>query len=142
MLLIPADFEGLLLIHAGTPLLRQFQSVPNPRFCEQILGGTRGWFNFFPQAVHEHAQIFLFASVVGTPHCLQEFPVRNCLVRMCGKVRDQIEFLRCQILRASKSISTSPNLSNLSPVPVGKPVRLRTARIRASNSDMLNGFVK
>jgi hypothetical protein len=66
-----------------------------------------------PFQIREHTQVFLLASIVGTPAPLQQFPVRNGLVRMCRKIKEQVELFVVSrsclsfatILRASKSIS-------------------------------------
>src|SRR5262249_33785777 len=72
------------------------EPVPNPRLCNQVL--RLRWIRLYllPQSVDEDAQVFHFIAVIGTPHRLQQFPVRYRPVSVHHQVSEQIKLLRCE----------------------------------------------
>src|SRR5438552_3634488 len=72
------------------------EPVANPGFGEDVLWPGGIWLDFISKMGNEHAQVVRLISIVRSPYCLQQFPVRNWFPGMQNQVPQKVELLRRQ----------------------------------------------
>ena len=58
-------------------VIRQMETVTEPRFGDDVTGMGRVHFNLFAQLIDYHVQVLNFVAIVGPPDSLEEPRMRN-----------------------------------------------------------------
>src|SRR5579864_686561 len=58
------------------------EAIADPWLGGYVFGIVRIEFDFLPQVTDKYAQVIHLIAIIGTPDCLQQFPMRHGLVRM------------------------------------------------------------
>src|SRR5580658_6749043 len=72
------------------------ETVAPPRFSKDVAGLRWIRFDLLPQLVHKHSEVLDFVAVIGAPDRLQNFAVRQDLIRMSNEVVQQTKLRRCK----------------------------------------------
>ncbi len=62
----------------------------------------------FAQALDESTQVVDLVAIIGSPNCLQQFPVRHGFIGMLGEVSKQIDFAARTVTRGAISFHLTP----------------------------------
>src|SRR5712692_8276780 len=99
MLRLPIANRGECMRARSNKLGRSVEAVAHPRLRRDVFGMLRIRLDLLPQILDEDTQVIYLISVIGSPHGLQQLPMRDCLIRMLCEVPQQIEFFGRQMSR-------------------------------------------
>ena len=119
-----------------------------PRAPLKYISAAKVGLDFLPELIHRYPQIFRLIAVIRPPNSLQQTAVRKRLPLIGHQMPKQLEFFRRQMNRFRHATITerfqnrifNPSSLWAQALSFGA-VRRNAARMRASNSSMLKGFV-